>query len=838
MGAQDWNGVRIVKEYRRFLKRNPLVTLLAACVLALGFTGAAVTSSIMLALSAPRSSGLRSWTFATIAEGAGGGSSRPLSWQAYTVLHETSDSSEFALAAYTEAIPARLNHDQGRRQIVVAAVSPSFFGVFTHGLEAGQDFSSSWQSGHGGNEVIISRDLAQSLFDSPSEAVGHSILINDDTLRIVGVAPRSFSGLWTATDAWVTPDKIVFLAFGPSRFTPQGTGRTNSPTDDNAQIWRTPGFFYILAGSSHLSPVSLQQILWKLVRLPDNLPGNFHISDGLTNDPVRDAQIRSWARFALLLSVTLILVAGLNYCCLLLAEAPRSLEEVRLKRVLGASIPRILGENMAGPVLTVLTGFFWATCSTIVATKVLGTQGHMFLPGGRLPWKTTLAALGTGGIIACGLAIIISLIPALRLLKEGGTPHTGYTSTTGKTARLAMYGMVSSQIASCILACLLTALMMDAVHSLAKEDLGFDSNRLTVSEIGAASKGSGLEVLTTDTGDFPLATFTRLVVTTQYGSVGDARARHTSASSCAPLGQPMKVLSVQRMDRELAPRSIHFCAVSREFFQTVGNPMLEGRGFSSDSFTGSISEVVVNRRLASELWPNEDPLHRTVRVKETASGLEFVAEVVGVSQDMKISGWASTPDATLFIPLRGNAFALSFPFYFLTKGDETPRQIESLIGKQAAVTTPFLGVTTAYRADEHLQASFMQYKVRVYLSVCGAVLVAIIALLGLYGVLVHSVNSRRKELAIRGCFGASRQNLSRLIVGQALRCSAVAVAISLLAWQPLIKLESTAWAGRMFMSWRVAFVVVLMCLMATIVISLLPAAAAARISPVEALKEQ
>ena len=70
--------------------------------------------------------------------------------------------------------------------------------------------------------------------------------------------------------------------------------------------------------------------------------------------------------------------------------------------------------------------------------------------------------------------------------------------------------------------------------------------------------------------------------------------------------------------------------------------------------------MVINRSLANELWPG-DPLDHVVRLEEPAWSLQFDAEIVGVTEDMRFSGLTSTPDATVFLPLRGNAFTLSFP---------------------------------------------------------------------------------------------------------------------------------------------------------------------------------
>jgi len=233
----------ILKQYRRFLKRSPLVTLLAGAVLAVGFAGAALTSTVMLAMLAPKSGGLRAMHYVTVAEETSGGGSRPIAWKSYERLQQSSAGSDTTLVAYSEPILAHLSYQQNERDVLVAAVSNGFFSTFTQGLDRGHDFSSSWQGGYGGTEVILSSDLAQRLFTDPGEALGRSITLNNQTFQVAGIATKSFSGLWSSTDVWVTPDKIASLAFGARKGQPQAAGSEHSADVDSPETWQKVPFF-------------------------------------------------------------------------------------------------------------------------------------------------------------------------------------------------------------------------------------------------------------------------------------------------------------------------------------------------------------------------------------------------------------------------------------------------------------------------------------------------------------------------------------------------------------------------------------------------------------------
>jgi hypothetical protein len=826
--------IAILKQSRRYLRRNPLLTLLAGIVLAVGFSGSTLAYTVMLAMLSPRTSGLRAMQYATIAEEARGGGFQSVTWKTYEHLRQSTSWSDPVLVAYAEPIRARVHFRNFQQELSVAAASNGFFTEFAP-LEAGTDFSSAWKNPHGDKVVILSRRLAEHLFSAPSDAIDQNILLNDQAFRVIGVSAGNFSGLWSSTDAWVPPSVIIPLAFGGSPADKNQAGSQQSPVFDNAEVWEGVPMFFVLAGSRRMPLEQLRDRLKSLVRSPEELPKNLGVTDGLSKDPIMDMKIRSWARLALLLSMALIFAGGLNYCGLLLAQVPRYFEEVRLKRVLGASVWRILLDNMWGPVMTVFASVLVAACSIIVALSRLGEHQFRFLQARMIPWHTLIYVLGIQLALGSLLGVLIALLPSVRLLRESGAPRMGYTTTAGKKTNAVLHAIIAGQMASCILVFLIAGMIISAVRSLSKTNIGFESAGLKVIEVGPASNGAPVQFSTGGKGEFPLAAFTREVVENSGGKVPQI---NVSAASCAPLVQTMRSISIQRLDRDLPPRSVHFCAVSQQFFQALGNPIVAGTGFSSNLFTGDVSEAVINSSLAKELWPEEDPLHHVVRIEEPSWGLAFVAEVVGVAQDMRFSGLTSTPDPTVFLPLRGNAFTLSFPLYFLAKGMQSPDPIEAVARQQARVYMPSLDVNSVYHVDQQLRQSFMEQEAQVWFCITGAALVAIIAYLGLYGVLLHLVNSKRKELAIRACFGASRGELKRIVVRQALQCSLVATIIALVSWKPVTAVVAGWSLGKVESPWQSAVAIAVLCLVTAVCISLLPASAAARVSPAETLKEQ
>lgn len=818
-----------LKQYRRFIRRSPLTAWLACLVLAAGFAGSVLAYTVMTALSSSGTAGMRTMTYATIAELTGGGGSQSISWKAFQELRGTAKWSDPKLLAYAESIRAKLRYHETERVVSVAAASRGFFTDFTKRLEVGQDFSSSSESNPSIKEVILSNAMAERFFSVPGNALDRNIILNGQNFRVIGVAPKNFSGLWSATDIWISPSSMVALSFGqmPEQVHPVGN-------ESSSDSWQKFPVFYVLAGSERLLSQQLQSKLASLLRLPADSSLSLHVTEGLSKDPIWDAKIRSWARLTLTLSIAIILASGLNYCGLLLTQIPLYVQEVRLKRVLGARLGRIAVESMSGPVSTVLLGFLIAASGVIGALQIFERAGSGLLQS-RIPWQISFRLLGVELAVAFVVAICIAIAPAIRLIKDSGTPRLGYTASRGRGMNLTLNLIVGTQIASFLLTCLMAEAIFRVVHSASKLPLGFNANNVAVVELGPALKDAPIEFSTSGDREFPFASFTRRAL---ENSKAKPDIQSIAASSCAPLTQGMKTISIQRMDRELPARSIHFCAVSQTFFQVLGNPIVKGSGFSGNRFTGDVSEVVINEKLANELWQGEDPLHCIVRVAEPAWGLEFNAEIVGVAQDMRFFGFSQTPDATVFLPLQGNAFTLSLPLYFLSKGTESPRSIADLVSIEAASSMPSLAVDSSYEINESLHRSFMEQNARVIFSISGTILVGIIACAGLYGVLVHSVNSKRREMAIRACFGALARDLRKIILRQVVGCFALAIGISLLAWRPLTLLWSSSWHGTVNLTWEEAIVTILLCLGIVSGVALKPATVATKVSLSEMLKTE
>ena len=830
----------ILREIRRSLKRNPVLSALSGLILVAGFAGSTLAFTVFTALNSPRFRGSANSSFVTLAEARADGGSGPLAWSVYEHLEQTTHLPGAVSAAYSEPVQASLGYAGNSRKIQLSAVSASFFPALTEGSRLTPIDSLAWDEGSGEDEVILSAKLSRQLFRSVSHALGRQVTLNGHSFRVAGVAPDNFQGLWSQADAWTAPKKMISLLY-EERQQKVAAGNPSQALHDPIS-WRLLPAFYLLYRTPSAAHASLLSSLAQRVKADDNLQYRMHVTDGLSKDPLQDRKLQSWSQLGLAVCLALVFAAGLNYAGLLLAKAPQQSEEIRLQRVLGASTLRLVRDSAVGPVFLVLSAFLLASVVVASLSQVLRQSVLTFLPAGALSWRLLACSFAIEAAGVLSFSLLIALAPILRVLHQGGTPNTGYTATGSKWVKLAMQIIVTLQLASCMVMCLLAGTLVSTTYALSRQQLGFAPDHLTTIEVGPASKEAGISFSVGGEGDFPYAALTRSLL--QEAPAALPETQSIAAASCAPYGQTMHALRVQLTDQGtdqgVSPtRFFPFCGVSQRYFETMGTAIYRGRGFSPDQFLDEVTEIVVNRALARELWPAQDPLLHTLRVSDpNFDGFTFTARVVGVADDMRMAGPGTSPEPTLYLPLKENVFGMTMPLYILARGTSAPQAMSAYVQRQAHIHMPGMGVDTYYRVDDRMRAAFLEQRVRLYLPLAGAFLLALIAYLGLYGVLAHAANSQRKELAIRVCFGASAWDVRRIILRQAILCALAAGLIAVSAWSVIALTTAAQWLGTLRWSWRITGPTAAACMATAILIALIPAFAASGSSTAESLKQQ
>ncbi len=272
----------------------------------------------------------------------------------------------------------------------------------------GHDFAPTWRSPQAEGQIILSERLAKRVFGSSASALNQNISISGNILRVVGIAPRRFDGLWVDTDAWTTPDQISNLNNASFRATATGLA---AKVLSSPGIWKVGDRWYLLASSDRLSSALLAGQLDAILESAENRPLKLDAVESLSIDPARDLKIRSASTLVSVMAVVLLLAASLNYSSLLLVRSPRQSEEMRMKRILGASASRILSEAISGPAFVVLASFSASVFATLLVLRVLSSHEPNLLIATGMKWTASLPILGGELPIALLLAITVGILP-------------------------------------------------------------------------------------------------------------------------------------------------------------------------------------------------------------------------------------------------------------------------------------------------------------------------------------------------------------------------------------------------------------------------------------------
>jgi predicted permease len=373
--------------------------------------------------------------------------------------------------------------------------------------------------------------------------------------------------------------------------------------------------------------------------------------------------------------------------------------------------------------------------------------------------------------VAAGL--LFGLVPALRAAR----PHRGGLVTALKEVMGAdrrrswlRRAFAASQVAGSLLLLVATGLLLRTLHHAATADLGFDPE-------GVQTVTVDPRVLGVESEDGP-AFFgeleERLAVLPGVRSV--ALTRRVPMGISAVLGRselPLTVPGVEApADGTDEPRwRIEHARVGPGYFRTLGIPLLAGRGFGDGDRAGAPPVAVVNAALAERFWPGESAVGRRL-VRKDGTGLT----VVGVAAPGKYRFPGEDPTPFVYLPYAQDPTVRAT---FLLATDGPPEALAPAIRRELRAAEPGLPLLSLEPLPQAIAISVLPQ--RMAASVAGALgLVGLVlAALGLYGVVAHSVSGRVRELGVRLSLGARHGDLVRMVVGDGMKLALAGVAAGL-----------------------------------------------------------
>lgn len=609
--------------------------------------------------------------------------------------------------------------------------------------------------------AVISARLWTRRFAEDPSAVGRMFRVKDRTCAIVGIAPATFETHQTG----FTPD--VWLPLRPL-------------TDRKLLASRGMAFFSGVMG--RVKPgVDVARAEAELTTIyqqaqtpePKTTPADFTIrlaSGAEGFDSIR-RPFGNLLVFILGLVGVVLLIASLNVANLLLARGTARFQELATRAALGAGRRRLVQQLATeGLVLAVIGGLLGVGLAWMVI-PVLASQisfNYIALVEARPDWRVLALSVA----LTLTTALVAGMLPALRLSRatlQSGLASGGRTTMASghRTRRI----LVGAQLAMSLLLASTAGLLLRTMVHLDRVDLGFVPEHVVMLDVR-------------DEAPQP-----------SFGGVDDAAMKAGRAERYRVLDERLNALpgvraasvswlglfSLQDLwlplidpDRPEGRPNARVDYVSTHYFDTIGMPILQGRGFLDTDRDGTPRVAVINQTLARVRFGAADPLGRRIAFDYRGEE-QRPFTVVGVVRDSRYNDLRdSRPNPMIWVPIA-----------------QAPSPISSI----SLRAEPGMEATLARRAEELVRATDREIMVRrtttlsaqvagktsrerllLGLSSAFAALAIVLAAVGLYGTLAYMVSRRTREIGVRLAFGAERGTILRMIVGDALRLATVALA--------------------------------------------------------------
>jgi predicted permease len=664
--------------------------------------------------------------------------------------------------------------------------------------------------------AVVSWSYWKSRFNLDPAILGKKIIVEDVPVTVVGVTPRRFSGLQVESgqDVWL-------------------------PLALQSTMVRSRLGSWSLWLVGRLKPgVSIHQAQAEIAALYES---TLEEQAKATNNPfVRKmklemepagaglSQLREeWAKPLLLLQAVvslLLLLACTNLAGMQLARGATREHEMALRLSLGAGHFRlarqVLTESILLSAVGSLLGVYVAYFGAGVLAKIIVAERRPGPPL-ELDVRADVNVLLFTAAITLLTILLSGLVPALRAMRTApaSSLRQAGSASENKSRRLFGKGLVVAQVALSVVLLSAAGLFVRHLLNLRHLDLGFHSDHVLLVTLDPESSGYDDEHLA-------LAYQELLQHLEAIPGVRSATICAPSPISGAGANRGVSVEGYQAKPGEI--RNVMESWVAPRYFATLGTPLLAGRDFTFQD-KGGPRVAIINQTMARYYFGKGDPLGRHV----SFDGDRQPYEIVGVAGDAKYMEMREATYRTIYL----NTFQeRSVDSRFALRTSVDPEAVVLEVRRTVSEFLKTISVKSVTTLTDQVDASIVPERLMATLSLWFGMLGALLAAIGLYGLLAYTVARRIQEIGIRMALGASRSDATWMVLGDALGmvCIGLAVGAPIAFW-------SEKFAVSLVPELQIGSAVPTACgAVAMIAIALLaayvPARHAARVDPMVALR--
>jgi len=275
-------------------------------------------------------------------------------------------------------------------------------------------------------------------------------------------------------------------------------------------------------------------------------------------------------------------------------------------------------------------------------------------------------------------------------------------------------------------------------------------------------------------------------------------------------------------------------AVGIHFFETMGIPILAGRGFGSQDTAASTKVAVINQALAQKRFPNVNPIGRRFRTTRENTGQLYT--IVGICADTRYVNLRDRPPAQFFLPYIQTSDVGSMVYELRTPLD--PASLTPVLRRVVQSVDPDLPIIDVRTQREQINATMQIERLFAALTVGFGVLALALACVGIYGIMAYTVAQRTNEIGIRLALGAQPGQVRQMILRETTGLASVGIVVGLAAALALSRLVGSMLYEVQPHDPATLFGAVMTLLAVALAASWIPARRAAGVQPMEALRHE
>jgi predicted permease len=476
----------------------------------------------------------------------------------------------------------------------------------------------------------------------------------------------------------------------------------------------------------------------------------------------------------------LLLLACANLAGLLLARAASRQHEMAVRACLGAGRARLIRQTLTESLLLSMMG-----TALGILLAYFGTRGliRIFASGRQIAglpvhWealtKPDWHVLLFTGAIAITTALLFGAVPAIRACRPTLGPPLQDIARMGESRSQRLFGktLVVSQVALSVVLLTSAALFVGYLAHLRSLNPGFLRDHLLLITLETAHSG------------YKPAQYAQLAEELVAKIETIPGVQSATVSMVSPMQGPGASASAFEQGHPDNRHNVAINNVSPSYFETYGTPLLSGRYFSAEDAQDKDKPLVaiMNQSAARECFGNEIPIGKHLTLSHiTRTKGEITYEVIGVVADAKYNDMEQPSPPTIY---RDFVQQASMGSQLAVRSRIDPDAVAGLVRETESTvlkTVPIVRITTM---NEQIDASIVPERLLATLSAWFGALGALLAGIGLYGLLAYTVARRRHEIGVRMAMGATRSDVMRMVLRDALWmvCAGLALGAPLAFW--------------------------------------------------------